>query len=316
MVEDKKLWYNDSQMVEIIKTLQEAETMRAQAAGEVTQDIEKTQACYLQAIEMVKRITADSIPESLAITDPQTKIGVGQAEWTIATIYTSLAKHGARNDDETREFLRLAAEHLNSPLLQIALPEMEKTNKSATGDPLLWRAEIARIWARIQERQPNATPENIAQAIKHYSKAVDYSYNTYLEAAKTSDRSLQLAALSAYTTALGERAKIRPIENKEIALSEMSTVAGILYSIYQEYTNFDRLETVLGRIIDYCLENNVSEDHPAFRQSVMLYLELARISKDEASQTRFKLRLEVLQKKNLPVAQSLIEALKTTMQIV
>jgi hypothetical protein len=280
-------------MVDIVKTLQEAEEIRVRAAGDVSGNLEQTRTLYLKAIDKIKRITSQFTPESVVSADQQTKIGVGQAEWSIATIYTSLAKHGAQNDQEISQYLKLAQEQLDSPLLEAVLPTIEKINLSATNDPLLWGAEIARIKARIEERQPNASPENLAKAIEHYSTAVDYSYDVYFSAVSQENRSLQLAALSSYATALGERARIRSKAESAMALQEMSVAASIIEHIYTELPNFDRYETVLGRIIDYCVENQISENHPTFQQAIVLYIELSKITE---SKERFLQRLEKIKK--------------------
>jgi hypothetical protein len=186
---------------------------------------------------------------------------------------------------------------------------MRKQNVTVTNDPILWDAEIARIKARILERQPHPTQENINQAITFYTEAVDSGFTTYLSAISQNNHPLQLGALSAYATALGERARLRPPENKDLALLEMSTASGLIWTIYPEVKNFDRTETVLGRVLTYCWENQIPENHPTLRQALFLYLKLARETEDK---TRFKARLEQVEKMKFPPSLKILEALRST----
>lgn len=302
------------------KLIFEAETLRASAGGEASSDPKAVKQIYEQSAAKFQSVVDayPRTPEELRALDPETQTVVGQSIWSVATVYTSLAKHASDEEQEIRRYLTLAQQAIDDARLQVVYEAMNARNLGIDSNPIVWGAEIYRIRARIQERQPNATSENFQKAREYYTQAMEIAWSIYLSAVKQRNRKLQLGALSAYTTPLIERAKIRPPEEIQITLSEMAAGNGLLAHLYQELPNFDRTETVLARTIDFCLQHEIPENHPVFAMTVALFLDL--VSKgiathgDEAK-NRFAARLQMLKEKYADKASQLISSLESTLEV-
>lgn len=286
----------------IAQKLGQAEEERVVVGGGSNPEVETVKQGYEAIIDELS-----SILEQPQIKTEEEKLAIGQTIFTIATIYTSLAHHGTNKDQEKTDYLKQARELMDGELMKTCQPAMERTNHSVHNTPLIWSAEINRVKARIEERKPNATRQDLDRAVELYEAAVKEANQVFYESV-TSQTNLWTGALSAWSTALGEKARLLPIEKQNEALTDMANIIGVTYSLYANgsHKDLDRTSAVIGRTIQYCAENKIPENNPTYQQSLMLFLLVA----PDMDKKTLSNMLEKAQKDNLTLPTNFISALQ------
>ena len=195
-------------------------------------------------------------------------LGVGQAFLGTVSTYTSLAN---RPEDKSKVpyYIQMAEATLADPSLTKCLPTLFSLNISIHGNPLLWEAEFERLKARIEERR---LPPNPTAAITHYDKSLNVCLIHYQKAMKMHNRPLSQTSMLLYGTFFLERARHFP----QTALNDMAVAMGIVMAIYSELQDLEKVEATIGRVLEWCIINNVAADHPTYKMAQILYLELAQ----------------------------------------
>ncbi len=287
----------------IAQELTQAEQKRIAVAGSVNSDTNQVRLGYQEIIKQLQPILGNADPQT-----DQEKLAIGQTIFTIATIYTSLAYHDTDQNKQKQEYLQKAKQLMEGKLMQICQPAMEKLNHSVHNTPLIWQAEINRVKARIEEKKPYATEDDLKKARNYYAQAVNSANQAFFDSI-IRNNDLWSGALSVWSTALGEKSLTYSKQEQDQALIEMSNVVGTTYSLYTSggHKDLDRTSTVLGRVINYCASNQIDEGHPTYQQTTMLFVLIARDMPKDILQKM----LSKAEKENLKLPANLTRTLQT-----